>query len=237
MPLAFAFVVDADGVTPQEIGAEAVADLNSIEPVAISLVPFRELPSDPALLQRYETVDVAVAVLNAASEERYEVGYYLVTAVAAPGAAVVTASASCGEMDGCFSLSAGDVRTENAADGAGAVFFPVREGALTGATVLFRPFTLGASGRLTFSGFDASKSVDAPRRDTPPVFSAALPGKADVRVQRGTDMEPAYVIVRRGEAVTSRFFAADAATVSIPVPPGAGTVEVYLFRDDPLASE
>ncbi len=235
-PAPFTLAVVADGAVVESAEVDVRADVSEVAVVEVALAPLRDVPGDPDLERRYRTVEVVVAALNAVSGERYDVGYYLVTDDSPSDVAVVTATADCGGQPECLPLSAGDARLGGAAEGRGAVFFPVLADAGEGVTVRFRPVGLGGAGRLVFQGAESSQTVDAPALGVPPTVTLADDGLR-IRVTRGTDAGPVLVVARRGPFVAARTLGASDAAVSFDVPPGSAPADVYLLRTEGVAPQ
>ena len=229
-PPPFTVAIVADGDTVLSTTAAPSADLAAVPVASVALAPRLGEPADPALSGRYHVTQALVNVLNATSDEPYEVGHYLVRVVPDAGAAVATVPFVCEGTE--YTLLLGDARL----DAPGAVFFPVREGAARGPTVAFRAFGLGGAGRLVFDGAGDTATVEASALDAPPLVVTTTSQGATVEVTRGSSIAEAAVVTRRGAEVDGRFVRPAALREGMPLPLGAGPVEVYLFQsaaDDP----
>ena len=213
----------------QTLDLDARSGLDAVADVSVRLPPYREVPSDPELAERYRSVEAVAEALSSASGEPYGVGYLRVSQ-APDAASVALAPVGCEPQDPCVTLVPNDGRVAGAN---GAVFFPVAEGS-DGTVVRLRPFGIGTSGTLTFRGLDGTQDVVAQRLDVAPggaLEAASLGTGSVVRIERESETEPLVVVVQRGQEVRVVSVAEGVRNAQTSVPDGDGPAAVYVLLD------
>ncbi|MGB3543158.1 hypothetical protein [Rubrivirga sp.] len=215
-------VLEGDVVETRDVSAGTV--LRLVGAAGITGVPFRGVPADSALEDRYRAARIAADVLSLATGDAYEPGHFLVRSET-PGGPIILAPVSCDESANCLALNLGDTRIEG---DPGAVFFPVLEDAERGPVLFLRPVSFGLGGRLFFQGATGSTSVPAQSLGGTTIV---LDGPSDeIRVVRGTGPTDILVVVKRGTDANARLLQIDETSVEVEVPTGSDPVEVYVLE-------
>ena len=221
-PFTVEVVLEGRVVETRDVAGGTV--LRQVGSVGVMGQPFRGVPTDPALQDRYRAARIVADALSLATGDAYEPGYYLVRSET-PGGPIILAPTSCGDLEDCFALSLNDSRIEG---DPGAVFFPVLEGADREPMLRLRPVSFGLGGRLFFEGETGTATVRAQSLGgTATVFDGA---GDDVRVVRGTGTTEILVVAKRGTAARARVLEADQPSVEVEAPAGPEPLEVYVLE-------